>query len=70
VDEKEPAPASEEPQQGEVLPSMPGGQPYDENGVDITLVQWMLSLTPSERLEVLRQAVEFIESMRHATSGV
>ena len=26
----------------------------DENGVDLTLIRWMLSLTPAERLDVLQ----------------
>ena len=34
---------------------MPGGNPYGEDGVDRTLIWWMLSLTPAQRLEVLRQ---------------
>jgi hypothetical protein len=25
---------------------------YSEDGVDLTLIRWMLSLTPAERLEV------------------
>lgn len=28
---------------------------HDEAGVDLTLIDWMLSLTPSERLEFLRR---------------
>ena len=40
---------------GEVLPSMPGGNPYTEEGIDRTLIWWMLSLTPERRLEWLRQ---------------
>jgi hypothetical protein len=31
----------------------PAEQPeYSEDGVDLTLIRWMLSLTPAERLEV------------------
>jgi len=26
---------------------------YSEDGVDLTLIRWMLSLTPAERLQVL-----------------
>ncbi|MGH9584072.1 MAG: hypothetical protein ACRD4O_14185 [Bryobacteraceae bacterium] len=26
---------------------------YSENGVDLTLIRWMLSLTPAERLDFL-----------------
>ena len=31
-----------------------------EDGVDVTLIRWMLSLTPAERLEALQQAVNGI----------
>ena len=31
-----------------------------EDGVDLTLVRWMLSLTPAERLEVLENNVRSI----------
>ena len=27
---------------------------YNEDGVDLTLIRWMLSLTPSQRLDVLQ----------------
>ena len=29
---------------------------YNEDGVDLTLIRWMLSLTPDERLKALRIA--------------
>jgi hypothetical protein len=28
---------------------------YSEDGVDLTLIRWMLSLTPLERLRVMQQ---------------
>ncbi len=40
---------------------------YSEDGVDVTLVRWMLSLTPAERLEALQQFADFVLSIR-ATS--
>lgn len=30
---------------------------YSEDGVDLTLIRWMLSLTPAERLDTLQQFV-------------
>jgi hypothetical protein len=30
---------------------------YSQDGVDLTLIRWMLSLTPAERLEVLQENV-------------
>lgn len=32
--------------------------PYDENGVDLSLVRWMLSLSPTERLAVVQSSIE------------
>jgi hypothetical protein len=43
-------------------------QLYDENGVDITLIRWMLSLTPSERLQVLQQNVRSLARLRNESS--
>jgi hypothetical protein len=35
-----------------------------EDGVDLTLIRWMLSLTPAERLEVLQNTVASILRLR------
>ena len=37
---------------------------YSPDGVDLTLIRWMLSLTPAERLEFLEQRVNDIISIR------
>ena len=37
---------------------------YSDDGVDLTLIRWMLSLTPAERLEVLQAAVNSILDIR------
>ena len=37
---------------------------YSEDGVDLTMIRWMLSLTPAERLEVLQSAVTSILDIR------
>jgi len=37
---------------------------YSPDGVDLTLIRWMLSLTPAERLEFLEQRVNDILSIR------
>lgn len=44
-----------------------GDAAYAEDGVDLTLVRWMLSLTPEERLRVLQEHNDAIESMREAS---
>jgi hypothetical protein len=42
--------------------------PISEDGVDLTLIRWMLSLTPAERLDVLQEHVRTILRMRGETS--
>lgn len=37
---------------------------YSPDGVDLTLIRWMLSLTPTERLEFLEQRVNEIIAIR------
>ena len=37
---------------------------HSADGVDLTLIRWMLSLTPEERLEVLRANVSSILRLR------
>ena len=37
-----------------------------EDGVDLTLIRWMLSLTPAERLEALQSIIDFVESVHRA----
>ena len=37
---------------------------HREDGVDLTLIRWMLSLTPAERLDVLQRNVSSILSIR------
>jgi hypothetical protein len=32
--------------------------PYGSDGIDVTLIRWMLSLTPAERLQVLQDFVD------------
>jgi hypothetical protein len=37
---------------------------YSEDGVDLTLIRWMLPLTPAERLQVLQQYVDSVLNIR------
>ncbi len=41
---------------------------YSHDGVDLTLIRWMLSLTPSERLQVLQQTVQSLARLCHESS--
>lgn len=42
---------------------------HDEGGVDITLIRWMLSMTPAERLQTLQQNVRSIMKLRNAKAN-
>ena len=42
---------------------------YSEDGVDLTLIRWMLSLTPAERLQVLQRHVNAILAIRELNAG-
>ena len=42
---------------------------FAEDGTDLTLIRWMLSLTPVQRLQVLQDHVTMIESMREANAN-
>lgn len=39
---------------------------HSADGVDLTLIRWMLSLTPLERLEVLQQHLRAVARLRDA----
>ncbi|HVN77868.1 MAG TPA: hypothetical protein VMW38_02625 [Terriglobia bacterium] len=56
----------DESQGGSELPSpLIEEQPtYSEDGVDLTLIRWMLSLTPAERLQTLQENVRSIMELR------
>ncbi|MBZ5543305.1 MAG: hypothetical protein LAO07_06440 [Acidobacteriia bacterium] len=43
----------------------PRAQPtHSEDGVDLTLIRWTLSLTPAERLDVLQQHLRSVLRLR------
>jgi hypothetical protein len=42
---------------------------YSPDGADLTLIRWMLSLTPAERLEFLEQRVHDIIAIRELNAG-
>jgi hypothetical protein len=42
--------------------------PYGTDGVDVTLIRWMLSLTPAERLAVLQDFTDFVSEVRDANA--
>jgi hypothetical protein len=42
------------------------GESTDDDGVDETLIHWMLSLTPAERLRALQRHVNAVNRLRAA----
>jgi hypothetical protein len=42
---------------------------YSPDGVDLTLIRWMLSLTPAQRLEFLEERVNEIVAIRELNAG-
>jgi hypothetical protein len=40
-----------------------------EDGVDLTLIRWMLSLTPAERLAFLQRQINRILMIREINAG-
>ena len=42
---------------------------HSEDGVDLTLIRWMLSLTPAQRLQFLEQQVNDILTIRELNAG-
>ena len=39
-------------------------QTHSADGVDLTLIRWMLSLTPAQRLDVLQRNLSSVLSIR------
>ena len=42
---------------------------YSEDGVDLTLIRWMLSLTPAERLQVVQRHSNAIVAIRELNAS-
>lgn len=46
-------------------PEPPGSLPtHNADGVDLTLIRWMLTLTPVERVEYIQGLVESLDEIR------
>jgi hypothetical protein len=41
---------------------------FSDDGVDLTLIRWMLSLSPAERLQVLQSNIRSLEKIRGAAN--
>ena len=42
---------------------------YSEDGVDLSLIRWMLSMTPTERLQTLQQNIRSVMRLRGAKAN-
>jgi hypothetical protein len=42
---------------------------YDTAGVDRSLVRWMISLTPSERLQYVQGTIDLVRDVRRVPNG-
>ena len=42
---------------------------FAEDGTDLTLIRWMLSLTPMQRLQALQDRIDAIEGIRQANGA-
>jgi hypothetical protein len=50
-------------------PTRPEAISVSPNGVDLTLIRWMLSLTPVERLRTLQGAADSLGRLRRGANG-
>jgi hypothetical protein len=42
---------------------------YSPDGVDLTLIRWMLSLTPAERIQFLEDHLKAVVAIRERNAG-
>ena len=47
-------------------PERPSVPPPDDEGVDVSLIRWMLTLSPEERLEVLQGFADSVAAVTDA----
>ena len=62
--DKEMTPDKTPKTQQENIPLKESPPTHSEDGVDLTLIRWMLSMTPAERLQTLQQNVQAILRLR------
>ena len=60
--------ARPEPERGPQVIEPSALPAYGEDGVDLTLIRWMLSLSPMERLRVLQSSLRAIRRVRDAAA--
>ena len=63
--------ASEHPKPGASRSVIEGNvhPAYDAAGIDRSLIRWMLSLTPSERLQHVQGTIDLVRNVRRVPNG-
>jgi len=62
-EEKEPGPGS-----GREFPRDPRNRIRADDGVDATLIRWMLAMTPAQRLDTLQSHVDAVLGIRDGSA--
>ncbi len=60
-------PRSRPPAEASELTEPP--EAYSEDGVDVTLIHWMLELSPKERLEAAQDMIDTVWMLREAAEA-
>lgn len=63
-----PAPRPTDSSSSPTVPEAPSLHPEADDGIDVTLVRWSLSLTPQERLDVLQANADALARFQDAAS--
>jgi hypothetical protein len=53
----------------QTLSAAAAGAPYDANGVDRSLVRWMLRQTPAQRLAYAQSVIDLAAAARRSQNG-
>ncbi len=57
---------SRHPPSAEASEEVESSEAYSEDGVDVSLIHWMLELSPKERLEAAQDMIDTVWMLREA----
>ncbi len=66
MEPRRPEPSVEE---SEITDSVEPAEAYSEDGVDVSLIRWMLELSPKERLEAAQDMIDTVCMLREAPAS-
>jgi hypothetical protein len=49
---------------------VPSERDYSDDGIDLTLIDWMLSLSPAQRLQVLQKQINRVLAIRELNDRI